>query len=158
MPHFKGRKGMGSNQQVHHKQVRAVLLPPDNTYYKGAFKGAVSLPYNSKFSTNIGLSKGKSDTSILSLISSDYEGRVDTKSYDFVFSSNPVRFVDTKLYYKFYKRNNKSEDSLGVAELFFDYEKSTYGLDLGLRLPAQFYLSSGYKYVKTKRDEEGQTN
>lgn len=137
---------------------RDVSLPPDNTYYKGAFKGAVSLPYNSKISTNIGLSRGRSDTSILSLISSDYEGRVDTKNYDFVFSSNPVRFLDTKLYYKFYKRNNKSEDSLGVADLFFDYEKSTYGLDLGLRLPAQFYLSSGYKYVKTKRDEEGETD
>ncbi len=137
---------------------RAFSLPPDNTYYKGAFKGAVNLPYNSKFSTNVGLSKGRSDTSILSLISSDYEGRVDTKNYDLVLSSNPVRFLDTKLYYKFYKLNNKSEDSLGVVENFLDYEKNTFGADLGLRLPAQFYLSGGYKYVKTKRDEEGQTD
>jgi len=137
---------------------RAFSLPPDNTYYKGAFKGAVNLPYNSKFSTNIGLSKGRSDTSILSLISSDYEGRVDTKNYDLVLSSNPVRFLDTKLYYKFYKWNNKSEDSRGVAENFLDYEKNTFGVDVGLRLPAQFYLSGGYKYVKTKRDEEGETD
>ncbi len=136
----------------------AFSLPPDNTYYKGAFKGAVNLPYNSKFSTNIGLSKGRSDTSILSLISSDYEGRVDTKNYDLVLSSNPFRFLDAKLYYKFYKWNNKSEDDLGVAEVFLDYEKKTSGVDLGLRLPAQFYLSGGYQYVKTKRDEEGQTD
>jgi hypothetical protein len=136
----------------------AFSLPPDNTYYKGAFKGAVNLPYNTKFSTNIGLSKGRSDTSILSLISSDYEGRVDTKNYDLVLSSNPFRFLDAKLYYKFYKWNNKSEDDLGVAEVFLDYEKKTSGVDLGLRLPAQFYLSGGYQYVKTKRDEEGQTD
>jgi hypothetical protein len=137
---------------------RAFSLPPDNTYYKGAFKGAVNLPYNSKFSTNIGLSRGKSETSILSLISSDYEGRVDTKNYDFVFSSNPVRFLDAKLYYRYYKWDNKSEDDLGVVENFLDYNKNTFGMDLGLKLPAQFYLSGGYKYVKTKRDEEGQTD
>ena len=136
----------------------AFSLPPDNTYYKGGFKGAVNLPYNSKFSTNIGLSKGTSDTSILSLISSDYDGEVDTKNYDLVLSSNPLRFLDTKLYYKFYKLNNKSEDSRGVVEKFLDYEKNTFGADLGLRLPAQFYLSGGYKYVKTERDEEGETD
>ncbi len=137
---------------------RAFSLPPDNTYYKGAFKGAVNLPYNSKFSTNVGLSKGKSDTSILSLISSDYEGRVDTRNYDFVLSSNPLRFLDTKFYYKFYKWNNKSEDDRGVVENFLDYEKKTSGVDLGLRLPAQFYLSGGYKYVKTERENEGETD
>ena len=135
---------------------RAFSLPPDNTYYKGAFKGAVNLPYNSKFSTNIGLSKGKSDTSILSLISSYYEGRVDTRNYDFVLSSNPFRFLDTKFYYKYYKWNNKSEDSLEVVEHFLDYSKKNYGVDLGLRLPAKFYLSGGYKYVKTERENEGE--
>ncbi len=137
---------------------RAFSLPPDNTYYKGAFKGAVNLPYNSKFSTNLGLSRGRSDTSVLSLISSDYEGRVDTKNYDLVLSSNPVRFLDTKLYYKFYKWNNESEDSRGVVVNFLDYEKNTFGMDLGLRLPAQFYLSGGYKYLKTKRENKGETD
>jgi MtrB/PioB family decaheme-associated outer membrane protein len=133
-------------------------LPPDNTYYKGAFKGAVNLPYNSKFSTNIGLSKGRSDTSILSLISSDYEGKVDTRNYDFALTSNPLRFLDAKVYYKYYKRDNKSDDPLNVVDLFLDYKISTLGGELGFRLPKQLYLSSGYKYVQTKRNKKGETD
>jgi MtrB/PioB family decaheme-associated outer membrane protein len=135
---------------------RVFSLPPDNNYYKGAFKGAVNLPFHSKFSTNIGLSKGKSDTSILSLIGSDYEGRVYTRNYDFALTSNPVRFLDAKVYYKDYKRDNDSDDPLGVVDLFLDYRISTLGGELGLRLPAQLYLSGGYEYVKTKRNKEGE--
>jgi MtrB/PioB family decaheme-associated outer membrane protein len=137
---------------------RAFSLPPDNTYHKGAFKGAVNLPFNSRFSTNIGLSRDRSDTSVVSLISSAYTGKVDTQNYDFTFTSNPVRFLDAKVYSKYYKRANKSDDPTGIVDLFLDYEISTYGGELGFRLPERLYLSGGYKYVKTKRDKQGETD
>ena len=137
---------------------RAFSLPPDNTYSKGTFKGAVNLPYNSKFSTNMGLSKGKSETSILSLISSDYNGKADTKNYELALTSNPIRFLDAKVYYKYYKRHNESDDPLGIVDIFLDYKVSTSGGELGFRLPKQFYLSGGYKYVQTKRDKKGETD
>ena len=137
---------------------RAFSLPPDNTYHKGAFKGAVNLPFNSRFSTNMGLARGRSDTSILSLISSDYSGKVDTQNYDFALTSNPLRFLDAKVYYKYYERDNKSDDPAGIVDLFLDYNISTYGGELGFRLPAHLYLNGGYKYVKTKRDKEGETD
>ena len=137
---------------------RAFSLPPDNTYHKGAFKGAVNLPFNSRFSTNMGLARGRSDTSILSLISSDYSGKVDTQNYDFALTSNPLRFLDAKVYYKYYERDNKSDDPTGIVDLFLDYNISTYGGELGFRLPAHLYLNGGYKYVKTKRDKEGETD
>ncbi len=137
---------------------RVFSLPPDNTYHKGTFKGAVNLPYNSKFSTNIGLSRGRSDTSILSLISSDYEGKADTNNYDFALTSNPIRFLDAKVYYKYYKRHNESDDPLGIVDIFLDYKVSTSGGELGFRLPKQLYLSGGYKYVQTKRDKKGETD
>ncbi len=136
----------------------AFSLPPDNTYHKGNFKGAVNLPFNSKFSTNIGLSWGKSDTSVLSLIGSDYEGKVQTQNYDFALTSTPVRFLDAKVYYKYYMRHNKSDDPTGVANIFLDYKISTLGGELGFRLPARFYLSGGYKYVSTKRKKQGETD
>jgi MtrB/PioB family decaheme-associated outer membrane protein len=136
----------------------AFSLPPDNTYHKGAFKGAVSLPFNSRFSTNLGFARGRSDTSILSLISSDYSGKVDTQNYDFALTSNPIRFLDAKVYYKYYKRDNRSDDPTGIVNLFLDYDISTYGGELGFRLPAHLYLNGGYKYVKTKRDKEGETD
>jgi MtrB/PioB family decaheme-associated outer membrane protein len=136
----------------------AFSLPPDNTYHKGAFKGAVNLPFNSKFSTNVGISRGRSDTSALLLIGSAYEGKVQTQNYDVALTSNPVRFLDAKIYYKYYKRHNESDDVTGVADIFLNYNISTFGTDLGLRLPQNFYLSGGYKYVKTKRNKRGETD
>jgi MtrB/PioB family decaheme-associated outer membrane protein len=123
-------------------------LPPDNTYHKGAFKGAVKLPFNSRFSTNIGFSRGESETSLFPT----FDGKVNTQNYDFALTSNPVRFFDAKVYYKYYKRDNRSDDPLGIVEGFLDYKISKYGADLGFRLPAKFYLTGGYQYVKTKRD------
>ena len=134
----------------------AFSLPPDNTYDKGAFKGAVSLPFNSRFSTNMGFARGRSETSIVSLIGSGYTGKVDNINYDFMLSSNPVRFLDLKAYYKYYKRFNKSDDPTGVADIFLNYKIATYGAELGLRLPQNFYLSGGYKYVKTEREKKGE--
>ena len=136
----------------------AFSLPPDNTYHKGTFKGAINLPFRSKFSTNIGFSQGRSETSILSLIGSDYKGKAETQNYDFALTSNPVRFLDTKVYYKDYRRHNESDDPLDVADIFLSYKVRTYGGELGFRLPAMLYLSSGYKYVKTERDKKGETD
>lgn len=133
-------------------------LPPDNTYYKGALKGALKLPFNSKLSTNIGLSSGRSETSISPIIGSFFTGRAETQNYDFALTSNPVRFLDAKVYYKYYRRHNESDDPTGVANIFLDYKISTYGAELGFRLPAQLYLSGGYKYVNTKRNKKGETD
>jgi len=137
----------------------AFSLPPDNTYDKGAFKGAVSLPFNTRFSTNLGFARGRSEnTSVLSIIGSGYTGKVDNVNYDFTLTSNPVRFLDVKAYYKYYKRFNKSDDPTGVADIFLNYKISTYGGELGFRLPEHFYLSGGYKYVSTDRNKKGETD
>ncbi len=136
-------------------------LPPDNTYDKGAFKGAVSLPFNSRFSTNVGFARGRSDTSAVLFAvptPSGYTGKVDNVNYDFTLTSNPVRFLDVKAYHKYYKRFNKSDDPTGVADIFLNYKTWTSGGELGFRLPAQFYLSGGYKYVKTERYKRGETD
>lgn len=129
-------------------------LPPDNTYQKGAFKGAVSLPFNSRFSTNMGFSRGESETSLFPT----FNGKVDTQNYDFALTSNPVRFFDAKVFYKYYKRDNRSDDPLGIVEGFLDYKISKYGADVGFRLPAKFYLTGGYQYVVTKRDFHADPN
>jgi MtrB/PioB family decaheme-associated outer membrane protein len=129
-------------------------LPPDNTYQKGAFKGAVSLPFNSRFSTNMGFSRGESETSLFPT----FNGKVDTQNYDFALTSNPVRFFDAKVFYKYYKRDNRSDAPLGTVEGFLDYKISKYGADLGFRLPAKFYLTGGYQNVVTKRDFHADPN
>jgi MtrB/PioB family decaheme-associated outer membrane protein len=146
------------NLPVNFNAPNAFSLPPDNNYQKGAFKGAVRLPFHSRFSTNIGFSRGESDSSAVHLIGSDYDGKVNTQNYDFALTSNPVRFLDAKAYYKFYQRNNRSDDGLGIANIHLDYKINAAGGDLGFRLPLNFYLSGGYKYVKTERNNQGETD
>ena len=129
-----------------------LTLPPDNQSYKVAFKGGIKLPFYSRFNTNLGYGRTTANHSFFP----SFDGKVKTQNYDFAVTSHPVRFLDAKVYYKFYKRDNKSDDSLGIVDVFFNYKVSTYGADLGFRLPVSFYLTGGYKYVKTNREEEGE--
>ncbi len=134
---------------------RLISLPPDNTYNKGAFRGGMKLPFNSKFSTNLSFAKGESDSSIFP----NFDGEVETRNYDFVLTSTPVRFLDTKVFYKYYKRENKSNRGalatvVGAADTadFLDYNTRNFGAEAGLRLPLKFYLNGGYQYVRTERE------
>ncbi len=150
-----------SNFNITDEPHHVFSLPPDNTYDKGAFKGAVSLPFNSRFNTNVGFARGRSETSIVALTAptpSAYRGKVDNVNYDFTLTSNPIRFLDAKVYYKYYKRDNKSDDPTGVANIFLNYWVSTAGGELGFRLPEHFYLSGGYRYVDTHRKKDGETD
>ena len=155
--------------------VDTLTLPPDNKYYKGYFKGAVKLPLNSKFNVNAGYSSAKSDTSLLNsfvdtgtinpvtLSKLSFDGKINTKNYSFVLTSNPLRILDGKIFYSFYKRENRNdvvfqnEITLGTIEFNkpFDYKKNAAGIDLGLKFPENFYLSGGYKYIKTDRRLQG---
>lgn len=151
-------------------------LPPDNHYFKLAFKGAVKLPMNSKFSTNLAFSRAKSEADLISYYFNDagavtpltlsdpkFNGKIDTQNYDFVLSSNPISFLEGKIFYKHYKTSNKSDQivttditSTPPTEVndLFDYKKDTVGVELGLKLPAKFYLNTFYHYIKTKRERE----
>lgn len=134
-------------------------LPPDNKYYKFALKGSAKLPLNSKFSINLADSKSTSEASIFTR----FDGKVDTRNYDFNLTSNPLRFLDGKLYYKSYERNNKSTGQILVSGIWTNtnplyYKADTLGAELGFRLPAKFYLNTGYKNVQTDRNVENETN
>jgi MtrB/PioB family decaheme-associated outer membrane protein len=134
-------------------------LAPDNTSHKLAMKGSIKLPFNSRFSVH--LADGKTTSSSDSFPT--FDGRVDTRNYDLTFTSNPLRFLDVKAYYKYYERDNKSSGS----QLFngnptpvvpFYYKNEVAGAEVGVKLPAKFYLNGGYKIVQTDRYEKGQIN
>lgn len=128
----------------------SVALPPDNSYYKLAFKGALFLPYNSKLSLNAGTARAKSHAEGNNLlVLDDFNGRVDTKNLDVVLTSNPVSSVDGKIFYKYFDRDNKSggnEDHLG-------FTTNKVGGQIGLRLPAHFRLTLGYTNSRTKFED-----
>lgn len=128
----------------------SVALPPDNSYYKLAFKGAIFLPYNSKLSLNAGTARAKSHTEGNNLLSlDDFDGKVNTKNYDIVLTSNPISSVDGKIFYKYYDRDNKSEgdeDHLG-------FTTNKFGGQFAFRLPAHFRLTVGYTNSRTKFED-----
>ncbi|NWF92634.1 MAG: MtrB/PioB family decaheme-associated outer membrane protein [Syntrophaceae bacterium] len=149
----------------------SLTLPPDNDYYKLAFKGAVRLPVRSKLNMNLGFSRAKADADLASsyvstgittitLSNPDFKGKIETQNYNFVLSSNPISFLDGKVFYKHYKTDNKSDEIITIdgantyVNPLFDYKKDTYGLELGFRLPAHLYLSTGYNFIRTKRERE----
>lgn len=142
-----------------------LTLPPDNNFYKGFFKGALKLPLNSKFNVNLGYGVAESETTLvdsyvsgaarttLTLSQPDFDGKIKTQDYAFVLTSNPLNFVDGKLFYKFYKKDNDSDVVTEGTEtnIPFEYKKNAAGIDLGFRLPARFLLSTGYQFIKTDR-------
>jgi MtrB/PioB family decaheme-associated outer membrane protein len=149
-----------------------LTLPPDNNSYKGFFKGAVQLPLNSKFNVNLGYGVARSDTTLVdsyvsgaarttfTLSQPDFEGKVKTQNYAFVLTSNPLRFLDGKIFYKYYDRENDGDvvtQTTGTTILtnpLFEYKRNAAGIDLGFRLPAQLLLNTGYKLIMTDRREE----
>jgi len=151
-----------------------LTLPPDNDYYKLSFKGGVKLPLNSKFNLNLATSRATSEVRLLdffvdnvpggrvplTLSDKTFDGKIDTQNYNFVLTSNPVSFLDGKVFYKYYKRENNSDEITTLAEdealtnSLFGYKKDDYGVELGFRLPVSLYLITGYNHIRTERKRE----
>ncbi len=167
-------------------------LPPDNDYYKFDFKGAVKLPWNSKFNADASYARNETGKNLFNsyvndntaaasnigiqgrrgIILSNYvfDGRMDIQNYNFVLTTNPIYFLDGKLFYKYYQTNNKSSQIttidpgptpagvtptvLNNEDRLFDYLTYRYGGQLGFKLPMGFYLIGEYTRVHTSRKRE----
>jgi MtrB/PioB family decaheme-associated outer membrane protein len=110
----------------------AYTLPPNNDYYKLDFKGAVKLPWNSKFNADLGTARLTSSVNLLNSYAADvtaatsnigiqgrsgislndyvYDGKVDTQNLNLVLTSSPLYFLDGKVFYRYYNRKNKSDE------------------------------------------------
>lgn len=149
-------------------------LPPDNTYSKFAFTGRVKMPKRSALAVNFSQGKAESDMDlatafntngtarILNLSDYSFNGQVDTTSYNIVLTSNPVDFLDGKLFYSGYEKDNSSEEissstTTGAVTTtpfdnhLFSYDKTSYGIDAGFKLPAHVKLTPYYKNVDSER-------
>jgi MtrB/PioB family decaheme-associated outer membrane protein len=152
-----------------------LTLPPDNKYYKVGFKGAVKLPFDSKFSINTGWSQTTSHTNLLTadnlfgltLTPATFNGKIATQNIDVALTSTPVDFLDGTIFYKYYNRDNRSDMTTQTDQLadvfvnrLFSYQKNEFGGELGFRLPLKFYLSTGYTHSVTNQplDTLGSTN
>ena len=153
-------------------------MPPDNHYYKVNFTGSLSFPLNSKFDMKLATGSAKSDgilpTSYVSnvaggltniaLSKSTFYGQVDTRNLAMSLTSRPLSFLDGRLFVKYDERENKSDqititDTTQSPSTFtntlFDYRKVKYGVEIGFRLPAKFYLNTNYSHgtISRMRDD-----
>jgi MtrB/PioB family decaheme-associated outer membrane protein len=140
-----------------------LTLPTDNDYHRFGFKGAVMLPMNSRFSANIGLGEAKSNFRLLNSAGTPFgetfNGKMKTKNYDLVLTSNPVSFLDGKVFYKYYQDKNKSDEIKDTTATDpttnerISYKKISYGLQVGSKLPLDLRLGAKYAHMKTDFDE-----
>jgi hypothetical protein len=97
----------------------------------------------------------------ITLSDSVFDGKITTKTAAFVLTSNPLPFLNGKIFYKYYEKENDSDkiittDSLAnegipFANRIFDYKKNNFGAELSFKLPANLYIIPAYTYLKTDR-------
>lgn len=149
-----------------------LTLPPDNTCQKLDFRGALKLPMRTKFNVDLGVSQAKSDAGLLTsyvtaggstpvtLSSPKFNGKVETQSYGFSLTSTPLSFMDGKIFYKYYERDNRSDQvtttdgATTLTNSLFGYKKNKAGAELGFRLPANLYLTGACTYAHVNRERE----
>ncbi len=152
----------------------AFTLPPDNQYYKLAFKGSLKLPLRSRFNMNLGFSRANSEADLfnsyvanvaggrtgITISDLSFKGKMETQNYNFVFTSNPLSFLDGKIFYRHYRLDNKSDKIITMDDTdtfinhLFDYKKDKAGLELRFRLPMKLHLTGAYHHVRTERERE----
>ncbi|MDO9288982.1 MAG: MtrB/PioB family outer membrane beta-barrel protein, partial [Thermodesulfovibrionales bacterium] len=140
-----------------------------------SFKGKVKLPLDSALSVKLARSETKSDYNLLdyyvravaggirnvTLSDSKFDGKLVATSYAVTLTSRPLDFLGAKVFYKYYDKDNKSDQishtdsSANGGNPFknhlFDYDKRNYGAEFDIKLPAKFSLLPAYSYLNTKR-------
>lgn len=149
--------------------VDVLTLPPDNTSHKLGFAGTVKLPYNTRLNTNLAYTMMKSDQNLLTsiwdtnalvpvtLTRSAFHGDVRTQAYDFVLTAHPLSFLEGKIYYKYYNRDNRSDiiaataGGTTIVNNLFQYHNQRYGAEVDFRLRKDLHLLAGYKHADLDR-------
>ncbi len=144
-------------------------LPPNNSDYKLELKGALRLPLNSKFHLRLSSARTESEatllnyyvlpTSLVTLSMNDnvFNGKKDTQAYEGILTSQPFFFLDAKVFYKYFNTSNKSDQIQFIdgnsiyPNHLFDYRKVRYGGELGIKLPADVYLTIPYSHARIER-------
>jgi MtrB/PioB family decaheme-associated outer membrane protein len=186
------------NHVLYYESIKSPLLDtttlaPDNDYWRLGFKSSVQLSPDTRVNVSISNARSESNFDLLtsylltgttvvnllqspnSLSSTAFNGRKDIQNYSFVLTSNPVSYLDARLFATYYKTKNNSDQITAVdvnntttasapGFLFtnglFDYSRGTAGIDLGFRLPDHFHLDIAYHYtdLDRSRDDIPETN
>jgi len=161
-----------------------IVGPPDNHSWTVNFTGSArQLPFSSVFAVNAGYQENTSHTSLLNMIETGTAGTPtvtalslsqaafdgDVKYYNVGanLTSNPLKDLTTKLYFKYLDRRNDSDQvtftntsvppsstNEPVTNALFDYNKTSAGADVTYRFLKNLKGIVGYDYTDTRREGE----
>lgn len=94
-----------------------------------------------------------------------FDGNILTSNGSLALTSNPVKMIDTRVFYNWYYRQNRSPmvnfsgqgglNAEGYNYGRFGYRKNNFGLDLGVRLNADNKVSVGVSQMAVDRTPMG---
>lgn len=176
--HFQGISPTGGSVVANDDNV---VLAPDNDYMKIA--GDLTwrrLPLSSVLAASLSYANLENDftaadiyganaAAILAdspfsgnLNRTNFEGDIDYTNFSLALSSQPLDKLDTKIFYNYLDRDDKSSrifynaTSGDNAKELLSYEKNTFGIDFGYRLPNKTKLEAGYEYLDMDRSTAAQ--
>jgi MtrB/PioB family decaheme-associated outer membrane protein len=158
-----------------------VSEPSDNASWNLKLNGTVKLPVNSTFGITAGYTRNTSETRLLNTIEdigpkvttlginrSKFHGDVRYTDISAFLSSTPVKKLNTKIYYKYLHKDNRSDEvvytdltgaTAPVANELFEYHKYTIGAEASYAFLRNLKATLGYDYtdLKRKRDDIPET-
>ncbi len=146
--------------------VEEYSMPTDNHSYNLGGRLVQRLPMDSLLAIKASYNRNKSDpdfsqfTTITSpTADGEYDGDVQYIRAGAVLNTQWSTMLDTRLYYNYIDRDNKSEQITSVdggvhTNQLFKYHKNEAGVDANYRLNKTNKLSSGYDFSYTDRNRE----
>jgi MtrB/PioB family decaheme-associated outer membrane protein len=155
----------------------------DNTYYKLSAQGSVrQLPLNSALAVQLGYSKLRNDFDIpasiatsntttgsnpvyspvtLNLNKPTFAGDITYQTASLALTSQPVKAMDTKIYYNYLRKENNSDiitfqdptaPSTIASNELFNYRKNNFGADVGYKFLPKTKATVGYEFQEVNRE------
>lgn len=166
---------------------------PDNDYMRISASGMLrQLPWNSTLSGHVTYDKGTDSVDMIGSVLNTsgspgltptnpsepaFNGKVENTTAQISFASAPTRGLDARVYYKYYRRRNRSTDiefqvplttsglvcytqgttspvnpNVACESERYGYTKHNPGFEAGYRLLPGNRVSAGFDYLDTKRD------
>lgn len=166
---------------------------PDNSYIRIGASGMLrQLPLKSTLSGRVTYERGRDDVDMITEVlntsgssaltstepsSPIFHGKVENTTFHISYASEPARQLDTRVYYKYYKRSNSSTEmqfeiplttsglvcsednetgpnpiSVFCAADRYGYSKHNPGVEAGYRITHGNRLSAGFDYLHTNRN------
>ena len=165
--------------------VDTTYLPPDNQYQRIGLNATFrQLPWDSTLAMRYTWSKTESSADLATTVLAPgatstappvfaptlpnvgtFNGKIENQTFTLALASSPIRDVDVRAFYNYYKRKNDSTEVIfsgpsvncggGPCEgLLFEYKKNNVGFDAYWRVARGQRIGFGYQYWDVDQNRE----